>query len=470
MRLILICILLTIMACKEAPIVPNPPDPKDPEEPELPWGTTPLEPSEQRSGDPQTGYDYLVNGDYVGSGIPIQIFKTVYGDAPDNPLGRTGDNATIRYDFTAVDAPNGARVVAANCLQCHAQPLNGELIVGLGNSLSDFTEDQSELVPALDLAVQFIHGKPSTEWDAYAPFRRALLATGPHLKTPVAGVNPADQLASVLAAHRNPENLVWRETPGLDIAPAVVPTDVPAWWLLKKKNAMFYAAVGRGDFARIMMASSLLTLTDSAEARAVDNQFADVLSYILSLEAPTYPQAIDQTLADQGAALFAESCQACHGTYGPESEYPNLLVSLERVGTDSLLAESYYSGEDFLNWYNQSWFAKGSNNAKLQAGDGYIAPPLDGVWATAPYLHNGSVPTLEDLLNSSQRPIYWRRSFDDSDYDFEKVGWKYTTESSQTDKFTYDTSLPGYGNSGHTFADGFTDQERKAIIEYLKTL
>lgn len=99
-----------------------------------------------------------------------------------------------------------------------------------------------------------------------------------------------------------------------------------------------------------------------------------------------------------------------------------------------------------------------------------MAPPLDGVWATAPYLHNGSVPTLRALLESSTRPRFWRRDFDSSVYDKEAVGWPYETLDSAEDAATYDTTQTGYGNLGHTFGDPLTATERVAVIEYLKTL
>jgi len=83
---------------------------------------------------------------------------------------------------------------------------------------------------------------------------------------------------------------------------------------------------------------------------------------------------------------------------------------------------------------------------------------------------SAQVPTLDDLLYSAQRPKYWKRTFDNSDYNKEKVGWNYTVETSQTNINTYDTTLPGYNNGGHTFGDVLTDTERKAVLEYLKTL
>ncbi|WP_020475770.1 c-type cytochrome [Zavarzinella formosa] len=110
---------------------------------------------------------------------------------------------------------------------------------------------------------------------------------------------------------------------------------------------------------------------------------------------------------------------------------------------------------------------------------GYQAPPLDGVWATAPYFHNGSVPTLDDVLNSKNRPKLYTRSFrtDATAYDSAKVGWKVTpakeADPSQPPyerRKIYDTSKPGRSNAGHTYGDHLTDDERKAVIEYLKTL
>ena len=103
---------------------------------------------------------------------------------------------------------------------------------------------------------------------------------------------------------------------------------------------------------------------------------------------------------------------------------------------------------------------------------GYVAPPLDGIWATAPYLHNGSVPTLESLLNSTLRPRYWARSGRSDDYNLDAVGWNFEVLSKPGRKapWLYRTDLPGYGNQGHTYGDALSASERRAILEYLKTL
>ncbi len=99
----------------------------------------PIAPSKQRTGDAVTGFQYLITGDYLKSGIPYSLFFLGARKDTNNFLQRTGNNKNLPHDFTAVKTPNGELVVAPNCLQCHAQVFDGKLIVGLGNSLSDFT-------------------------------------------------------------------------------------------------------------------------------------------------------------------------------------------------------------------------------------------------------------------------------------------------------------------------------------------
>lgn len=426
-----------------------------------------IPPTAQRTGDPEAGYRYLLYGDVVRSGIPLSLFQTLSGENADE-LGRTGDSQGLPYMFNAVEAPNGVKVAAPTCLTCHAERLNGQLIIGLGNNTSDYTQPAPSAL--FDRAVEMRFGKNSPEWEAYLPFSRSQKALAPYIRTQVRSPNPADKIFAVLAAHRRAEDLTWIDSPQFSLPVQVVPTDVPAWWLLKKKHALYYNALGRGDFARLSSASAMLTMADSAEARRVDSHLVNVIAWIRTLQPPPYPFAIDTPLAAKGKMVFEKNCSKCHGTYGQQPTYPNRVVELSRIGTDPLLAQAYQKYPEYHTWYNRSWFAQGPYKGELRPTSGYIAPPLDGIWATAPYLHNGSVPTVADLLNSAQRPKYWRRSFDNSDYDLERLGWRYRTEEKPSSPGTYDTTLPGYGNSGHTFGDRLSDEERRAVIEYLKTL
>jgi mono/diheme cytochrome c family protein len=423
--------------------------------------------SKQREGNATNGYTYLTSGDLLKSGVPYQAFISVFGKNTDNLLQREGKNATVSHVYNVINH-KGVDMVVPTCLQCHAQVFEGKLVIGLGNTGMDFTSPG--LTKYSKTAIKVMRIAAHKKYVAAKPFYQAVATSFPLMGTEVRGVNTADKLAIILAAHRDPETLKWHDKAMLAIPKEVIPTDVPAWWLMKKKNAMFYNGFARGDLSRYMMLSNLLTVVDTAEAREVGNHFGDVLAYIRSLEPPKYPKPIDNIKVEQGRLIFNENCSRCHGTYGADGYYPNLLIPSAVIQTDSALYIATRQNQAFIDWFNKSWFAKGDNPPKIELFNGYLAPPLDGVWATAPYLHNGSVPTLEALLNSKHRPTYWSRDFQHRIYDYDAIGWKYDTHTEPIAKKTYNTTLKGYGNSGHYFGDFLSDAERWAVIEYLKTL
>lgn len=427
---------------------------------------TKLPASEQRPGNAEAGKEYLLYGGYVDSGIPLSLFGNFFNSVNDE-LGRSGIAEGIPHGFNAFTNDDGVDVVSPNCLQCHAGYIDGDFILGLGNTDADFTTNTGALSVMLDAVIASTYGMDSPQWKSYERFSTAMKATGPEIITEVVGANSADKIAAVLAAHRDQESLEWKEEEMIQLPDEVVPTDVPPWWLLKKKHAMFYTGVGQGDYARISMASSVLTIKDTTKAREIDDHFADVIAFLYSLEPPVYKYDVDESLAIQGESIFESKCSTCHGSYGVNEVYPNYLVDVELVDTDKALLDANFGYGPFVDWYNGSWFGQMPNAAKLVPGNGYVAPPLDGIWATAPYLHNGSVPTMELLLNSSLRPAIWKK---EEGYNQEELGLNYQVLTTKQDKYSYDTSVFGYGNSGHRFGDKLTESERKAVIEYLKTI
>ena len=429
-----------------------------------------IPPSKQRTGDAAKGYEYLTTGDYLKSGIPYSFFMLGAPKDSNNYLNRSGFNKNLSHDFTAVKAPNGELVVAPNCLQCHSQKFDGKLVVGMGNSFSDFTVNRQSTALIAEKMMKNLTGTNAKKYEAAKSFIDALKVISPNLITSTKGVNLADALAAMLVAHRDPQTLQWSDSSLMPMPTEIIPTDVPAWWLLKKKNAMFYNGFGRGDFGRFLMASNLLTVSDTSEAREVDSHFNDVLSFIYSINAPKYPKPVDEKLAANGRKVFAATCSSCHGTYGEGGKYPNLLIPENIIQTDSSLYTSNYSSPQFVAWFNKSWFTSGDHPARLVPYRGYIAPPLDGVWATAPYLHNGSVPNLETMLNSKIRPAYWQRSFSNPSYNYQIPGWNFEVKNGAGNNEVYNTTLKGYSNSGHYFGDKLNSKERTAVIEYLKTL
>src|SRR5262249_42422566 len=155
--------------------------------------------------------------------------------------------------------------------------------------------------------------------------------------------------------------------------------------------------------------------------------------------------------------IFNNNCAACHGTYGPGGSYSNKIVSIEELGTDPVRLSALSA--DHRAAYGQSWFAHHGQSETISDPGGYVAPPLDGIWASAPYLHNGSVPTLWHMLHPSERPKVWLRTEDGYDREkggleiaaFDKVPQSVTTGRERRRYF--DTSKFGKSAAGHTFPD-----------------
>lgn len=431
------------------------------------WTTSAIPAPELPAGDAAAGWDVVRYGGYVGSGVPYDAWIDLMGPDTRNRLDREGDAAVLPYSFNSFDSPNGVRVVGGvNCMGCHSSWIDGEFVIGLGDAFSDHTDSVSTNIRALSALVEGRYTDDSPEWEAFEPYARGIAATADATLMPFAGPNPAMLFEEHASSWRDPATLEWRSERSFEPAELRLGSDVPPWWHMKKKNALYYNGMGRDDLVRQIMQISVLALTELDQLPAMEDDFADVLAFVQSIEAPAYPREVDSTAAAAGEALFTARCTRCHGTYGEVETYPNLVVAVGEVGTDPAYADHFATASPLVEWVGASWYGE---QADLRAERGYVAPPLDGVWATAPYLHNGSVPSLATLLDSSTRPERWRRSFDSSALDHDAMGWPWEpSEDAAWD--VYDTTLPGYGRDGHTYADTLSDEERGQLLTYLKTL
>jgi mono/diheme cytochrome c family protein len=341
--------------------------------------------------------------------------------------------------------------LTTDCMLCHGGSIAGKSYIGLGNS-------------ALDIQAFFEDMSKASNGPGKTPFTFCN----------VRGTSEAGGMAVFLLSYREPDLGLRLKPLDLGLRDDLC-EDVPAWWLLKKKKTMYHTGATDARSVRSLMQFMLTPFNSRTTFEKEEKTFADIREFLLSLEPPRYPFAIDRELAQRGAAIFNETCARCHGTYGEKWTYPSKVVSLDVIGTDP----SRFHGitQRFGEHYNKSWFGQ---ELPVQAVAGYQAPPLDGIWATAPYFHNGSVPTVYDVLNSKARPRIYTRSFRTGIYDYDpvKLGWKVQVlergaevrSSAFERRKIYDTSRPGRGNGGHTFGDHLTDRERRAVIEYLKTL
>ena len=143
------------------------------------------------------------------------------------------------------------------------------------------------------------------------------------------------------------------------------------------------------------------------------------------------------------------------------------MIPLGELGTDGNRLKMWTAAAaDAYNAYGEGRPWKFSNFRTTQ---GYVAMPLDGIWLRAPYLHNGSVPTVADLLQAPDtRPARFWRGYDLLDAD--KLG--FVSEGADAERLgtMFDTSLPGNGNGGHVFGTELPAESKRALIEYLKTL
>lgn len=201
------------------------------------------------------------------------------------------------------------------------------------------------------------------------------------------------------------------------------------------------------------------------------------------LTAPKWPAdlfgPIDETKAKAGEKIFNETCRDCH---------QNRLYALTEIGTDPQRANSFgqpvaggvpfpMAVKPILDSLKARAFVDDGISAADQATmdaktviwratGQYLARPLTGVWATGPYLHNGSVPSLWHLLHPAQRPP----KFIVGNHEFDPAKLGYATGGNG---WTLDTSQPGNSNIGHAgdrFGTNLSEGQKTALLEYLKTI
>lgn len=235
-----------------------------------------------------------------------------------------------------------------------------------------------------------------------------------------------------------------------------------------------------------------------------DVRVAAYSSNLLSaLPAPVYPFEVDTALADKGSTLFEENCSVCHhdnnGTVydslGTEFNRAKIVTSpIRDAGVARLAGVCSPTTEVKIHGQLMRPCAEFEGVSLVDREDlimtaadqqlGYNALPLGGIWAQAPYLHNGSIPTLYHLLTPKSRPDQFVKSR--LSYDKAKLGFSWQLPLSYKDQnsaaYVFDTTVAGVlSNQGHDkdiTADGKTykldwsnDPEgAKALIEYLKTL
>ncbi|MBD3672974.1 MAG: cytochrome c [Planctomycetaceae bacterium] len=354
-----------------------------------------------------------------------------------------------------------------NCLACHGGQIDGKVYPGLGNA--DF--DLQSLAEDVGIVKKKL-GKTLTHMDTAAN-KGAVLSTGP-------GMTAAVNFGVDLGALRDKEmNFLWTAKPperpdyGMD---------APAFWNVKHKERL-YCDDHAPNYHRVIMQFILHPWNNADYVKRNEGKFRQIQAWIQSVEAPRYPHPIDEPLAAQGKVVFNNNCAECHGTYENNHvvNYPERVIPLDEIGTDPVRVKELkpeHHQQLAESWLTRKDDGSGEHYEVVLDPVGYLAPPLKGIWASAPYLHNGSVPTLWHLLHPEQRPKIWKRT--SRDYDTEKLGHTVETFDALPANFEslnkyerrrfYNHDDFGKKTDGHDYPSALSEEERRAVLEFLKTL
>lgn len=414
---------------------------------------------------------------------------------------------------------DGAEGMTFACATCHSANLFGKRVMGMTNRFPRANElfvDAKAMMKLVDHRLFQVASKATPEEtrlyrDMHDHMRsvevRKPLVQGLDTSLSQVALSLSRRAPDVYATYdrtraRHPEDDDLREHPA-DSKPAV-------WWNLKYKNRwlsdgsvvsgnpiftnILWNEIGRGgDLERV-------------ESWLSSNRewIRDLTTAVFSSEAPRFTDffSVDSAMiasAKRGEKHFEALCVRCHGHYekawnepGMESASPADQVKTLKVhyaskirvidvGTDAYRALGMRSLERRLN---PLAFSK-TNRIRIEAQKGYVAPPLEGIWARWPYFHNNSAPSLCAVLSrSSERPeIYVAGEANDLERDFDRdcngypMGDRVPAEWRNNPDRVFDSRRDGLSHSGHDekifIRDGkevLTSDEKRDLIRYLQTL
>jgi hypothetical protein len=491
------------------------------------------------SVDAANGLKSILAGEDFNYGVPVRLLNhmakkedmskqsqwEVFGSLP-SPTWRQTPFVSYPLSLSqSVFLRSGAPLINTSCFACHAGNVANQIVAGLGNMNVDAVSLKSQLV---ELTNKFDSPLGKLELAVL------LTPTEMHLLK-----GYVDYIKSVVLPSLQPTGrgdihgpwIIWRliariidPATGFDFyspetkAPleslldnySLPPVRPNPWWRLKYKKRAFWTK----DIITHSYPTFALNLmdpapndTDTFAARLQRSKLQ--IAFAEQTNPPTYPwlNTIDKAKAAEGWSYFSGTkplsdgsylrCTTCHGHYAQDGKlisFPDLdPIDIRILNTDPTYATILHDDLGPLyERFNLSPFALKGNDAPRQPPlIGYAPPPLVGIWAAAPYFHNGSIPTIYDVLNSTQRPQFWTKTLDLAAYDQSHVGvsaldltpaqynnYKEAaadsnnalSEESLTFRGIYDTTQVGKSNSGHPFGDRMSDTERSKVLEYLKLL
>jgi hypothetical protein len=440
----------------------------------------------ERFADAVEHFKYGSIGAEARSGIPLLIWDVLPTVFADLLPARAGAEGWGRLGFVTEpghDRPIGTSVrrrpfavVGLNCAVCHAGTVRDSAVsrarVVLGMGAQQF--DPAGFVNFLRRAAADPRFEPSTLMTAIrareptlspldAVLYRVLLI--PATKRGIEALSAQFAWAS----SRPPQGPgrvdtfnPYKALLGLDLANdhTAGAADLPPLFAQRRRLGMRLHWDGNNDSLTERNMSAAIGA--GATAESLDHEaLRRVAEWVEDLPPPPFPRdRIDAVRAERGRVVFGARCAACHAFDGADV---GKVTPIAEIGTDRGRLDSFTP--ELAAKMNTLGAGHPWRFSHFRKTDGYANLPLDGVWLRAPYLHNGSVPSLRALLFPEERPARFGRGSDL--YDFDRVGFSSDVTSAV---FVHDTSLPGNGNRGHLYGADLPADGKADLIEYLKTL
>ncbi|MBK1724581.1 cytochrome c [Thiocystis violacea] len=279
----------------------------------------------------------------------------------------------------------------------------------------------------------------------------------------------------------DPFNPVKVRALGVDPGETTGNSDMQSIWNLAPRVANGMALHWDGlntDLTEVVLSSAI---GDGTLPKALPVKKLTALEkWLMALPAPKFTERfpVDSALAAAGEPLFQDQCARCHAMTGertgqvmtmddPDWQVPGADAGGRPAHTDAHRAEMWTP--ESAAAYNDYAAGYDWDFDYFRSTGGYVNVPLDGLWLRAPYLHNGSVPYLTDLLEPpAQRTQVFYRGLDV--YDPERVGFIAEGPDAERRGSRYDTSVIGNSNQGHLWGTNLGAEQKRALVEYLKTL
>jgi len=248
----------------------------------------------------------------------------------------------------------------------------------------------------------------------------------------------------------------------IDADASVGTADLPALWNQRVREGLWLHWDGNNDSVEERNKSAAIgagATPDTLDLASLDR----IEAWILDLSPPAFPaERIRTALVPRGEEVYQGACARCHDAGAP---LVGLVTPIEEIGTDPERLDSFTA--ELADRMNTIGEGREWRFTRFRKTSGYANMPLDGVWLRAPYLHNGSVPTLRALLFPDERPAVFHRAYDV--YDWDHVGFVSSGPDAEREGVRFDTALRGNDNGGHLYGQDLPVSDRDALIEYLKT-